>query len=378
MTKDTSVAKDLTPIVQSAAELAREAVTVTRTRSGPDHDVLTHDWSVAAWTQVAEADLPWIGVPEERGGSGGSLDDVYEVAKLTGRCALALPVVETGIAGRLLSGAGVAIPPGPLSLGGYAAERLTMQRHDAGWMIHGSLQRVPWGRHVEHVVALADAPEGQFVVVLPRSEAMVKPGQNLAGEPRDGLEWRGMLLAAGAVGPATPTTEFTLAGEAALCRALQIVGAIQSAVELTLDHSQTREQFGRPLARFQAVAHHLASMAGQSARADLGVTVSAALCTTRGLDTLTVARAKVLAGEAADVVAALAHQVHGGIGMTREYPLGRFTTRMWAWSHEFGSTAEWAASLGRSVSGSDADQLWPLVTDSLLTGPEGGFDDQDA
>ena len=56
-----------------------------------------------------------------------------------------------------------------------------------------------------------------------------------------------------------------------------------------------------------------------------------------------VAAAKTLAGEAGIVAARTAHQVHGAIGVTMEYPLQRFTRRLWEWSLRDGSSAEWAS-----------------------------------
>jgi len=138
-----------------------------------------------------------------------------------------------------------------------------------------------------------------------------------------------------------------------------------------------REQFGRPIARFQAVSQSLALLAQHSERAQLGVMVSARLVAACGHDLPTVARAKILAGEAADLVSAIAHQVHGAIGMTHEYPLGRLTTRLWSWAAEFGSAATWAGRLGAYVVQDGGQQLWACATDGLSTAmtPEEGDDD---
>ncbi len=75
-----------------------------------------------------------------------------------------------------------------------------------------------------------------------------------------------------------------------------------------------------------------------------------------------VAVAKVRVGEAAGTGAAIAHQVHGAIGFTREYSLHHATRRIWAWREEFGNETYWAIRLGHMVAANGADALWPFVT----------------
>ncbi len=76
------------------------------------------------------------------------------------------------------------------------------------------------------------------------------------------------------------------------------------------------------------------------------------------------AAAKARTGEAAGVVARIAHQVHGAIGFTREHDLRLATTRLWAWREEDGSDAEWNAEVGAAVLAAGPDALWPLITGS--------------
>jgi acyl-CoA dehydrogenase len=75
--------------------------------------------------------------------------------------------------------------------------------------------------------------------------------------------------------------------------------------------------------------------------------------------TFRIACAKIRTGEAAGIGARIAHQVHGAIGFTREHPLHRFTTRLWAWRDEFGAEEHWAAVAGEIASG---DRLWQFLT----------------
>src|SRR5207247_4970660 len=76
---------------------------------------------------------------------------------------------------------------------------------------------------------------------------------------------------------------------------------------------------------------------------------------------LEVASAKIRAAEAAQEGAAIAHQIHGAIGFTREHILHRFTLRLLAWRDDFGNESHWAAALGNRVAARGAEELWPLV-----------------
>ena len=76
---------------------------------------------------------------------------------------------------------------------------------------------------------------------------------------------------------------------------------------------------------------------------------------------LEAASAKIRCAEAAQEGAAIAHQVVGAIGFTKEHVLHRFTLRMLAWRDDFGNESHWAAELGRRVAARGADAFWPLV-----------------
>jgi acyl-CoA dehydrogenase len=75
-----------------------------------------------------------------------------------------------------------------------------------------------------------------------------------------------------------------------------------------------------------------------------------------------VAAAKVVAGRAATRSAAIAHQVHGAIGFTREHELHRFTTRLWRWRDDYGVESQWAESIGDLYAHAGADRVWEVLT----------------
>jgi alkylation response protein AidB-like acyl-CoA dehydrogenase len=79
------------------------------------------------------------------------------------------------------------------------------------------------------------------------------------------------------------------------------------------------------------------------------------------LDFALVATARTLAGDAAMVASRTAHQVHGAIGVTMEYPLQRYTRRLWEWAVADGGSDRWARALGEWAV---AEPLgaWQLIT----------------
>ena len=77
---------------------------------------------------------------------------------------------------------------------------------------------------------------------------------------------------------------------------------------------------------------------------------------------LEVASAKIRVGEAVTEGAAIAHQVHGAMGFTREYSLHQSTRRLWAWRDDFGAESVWAMRLGEAAIAGGAGDLWPALT----------------
>jgi acyl-CoA dehydrogenase len=147
-------------------------------------------------------------------------------------------------------------------------------------------------------------------------------------------------------------------------RAAQMSGALQAILERSVAYANERVAFERPIAKFQAIQHGLARLAGESAAA-LAAAGSAAEAIASGCAgdalLLEIAAAKIRAGEAAGEGAAIAHQVHGAIGFSREHALHRFTQRLWAWRDDFGAETAWAVRLGSLVAARGADALWPML-----------------
>ena len=152
-----------------------------------------------------------------------------------------------------------------------------------------------------------------------------------------------------------------LVQRSALPRAALMAGAIEKMCQLTVSYTNERVQFGRPVARFQAVQQHLVWAAQDAALVRIAAEVAAREAT-RGDAPFEIAAAKLIANQAAARATKACHQAHGAMGMTQEYPLHHFSRRLWSWRKEYGADAHWSAVLGNMTTGVGADGLYPLIT----------------
>jgi acyl-CoA dehydrogenase len=342
-------------------------------------------WDAELWQVLESTGLTLAGTPEEAGGSGGDLAAAAGIAVAAGAAAAPVPLAETLAAGMLLARAGLAIPPGPLTLAVAGGPGLPgPDGTGPGAASPGTvLRRVPYGR-LATTVAAGSGADGDWLAVVARP-AGVRAGRNLAGEPRDEVD-----PGPGAEAHRAPAGT---AGHARLLlrlfRALLIAGAAQRALDLTVRYVKEREQFGRPLAKMPAVQQELARMAGevaligaatQAATADLQAATANSQAATADLQAATadlraaggggaadaVLAAKAQASHCGGVVAAIAHQLHGAIGTTEEHRLRLTTTRLWSWRDEDGPEAECFAELGRAAlaAAGGSGGLWPWLSGS--------------
>lgn len=305
-----------------------------------------------AWTVLADSGMTVIGADDEVG-----LAELAVLARSVGRAAAAVPLVEAaGLAAPLLARAGIEVPDGVVTVALHPDDRVEVGRRGEGWHVRADLARVPWGRHAAAIAVPAQVEGVEQVLLLP--SGTVTPGTNLAGEPRDGISIE-TLLPAEAVAPAV-LDRSTLLLHGAVLRAASMVGAMEAARDLSLAHASSRTQFGRPIAAFQAVQHHLVAVASETLCSTMAVDL--AVAADRDQLPFAAASAKVTAGRGAGLVARAAHQVHAAIGVTDEHALPWFTTRLWSWRDEMGPSSDWARILGASATDEDPAQLWHTIT----------------
>lgn len=145
-----------------------------------------------------------------------------------------------------------------------------------------------------------------------------------------------------------------------------MAGAMGQALALSIEHVNTRQQFGRPLGKFQAVQQSLAVMACEVRAVEAAAAALAARLDAVNLDATAadfeIAASKLRANRAVGIVTAIAHQVHGAIGFTEEYDLHRVTIPLMRWRSAHGNDAYWAKRLGRQVADFGGRGLWEAMT----------------
>jgi acyl-CoA dehydrogenase len=312
-----------------------------------------------AWAALEAGGFTRIAVPEALGGAGLGLAEAFAVFTVCGRAAAPVPLADSLLAGWLLGAAGIAPPDGPLAV-------TTAYDAPAGVAFAGAtLAGVAFaGAGVAGAgVAGASFAQAGHVAAIEGARATLRAMPPAASAPaplaEDGARPLALSdLALIAEAPA-PMEEAGFRALAAAMRAAQMAGAMERALELALAHAAEREQFGRPLAAFQAIQHHLALIAAETAaaRAAADIAAEAAARPLPCADLAPFMIAKIRCGEAAGAVAAAAHQVHGAMGFTRAHALGGVTRRLWQWQDDFGTDSFWAAALGESILGARGP-LW--------------------
>ena len=320
------------------------------------------EWPEALWEALEASALTRAWIPEALGGPGTSLADGFAIARIAGSCAAPVPLAETLLAGWLASDAGLELPEGPLAV---APADASSPVRLAGGTLAGSAAHTPFARACGHLAVVFGSGDAQGVALVERAACVVEPGTSLAGEPRDTVIFDGAIPVSRS-SPGALDHGGRLRRMGATLRAEQMAGALEGSLEQSLRYAADRHQFGRPIAKFQAVQHSLAVLAGEVAAATTSADAAASAIARHGLEDdrtfLAVATAKIRCGQAAGAGAAIAHQVHGAMGFTREYSLQHRTRRLWAWRDEFDPETVWAIELGRHVAKRGGDALWATVT----------------
>jgi 3-oxochol-4-en-24-oyl-CoA dehydrogenase len=272
----------------------------------------------AFWAELGG--LGWLGlhIPEEHGGSGFGLPELVVVVEEFGRAVAPGPFVPSviasavlaaaappGVAARLLPGLADGSAVGAVALGGDVTVRDGTAHGPAGVVLGGHLADVLIVVSGEDALVI-EVAEGGVKAEVP---ANIDPARRAA---------RLTLTAA----PATvlPGGRRVLTDLARTLLAAEATGVARETTGQAAEYAKVREQFGRPIATFQAVKHHCANMLVAAEVATAAVW-DAARAAAAGGDQLsyTAAIAATLAVPAAVTNAQLNIQVHGGIGFTWEH-----------------------------------------------------------
>ena len=279
------------------------------------------------WEQLESTGLADALLSEDEGGAGLGLSQVFGVLEQCGAHVLPVPLGETMAARALLPAQ--ARPSGSIALARGECQA------DGSW--HCAMVR--GGRVADAVLVQA----GQAWRLL----AVDGAGQSPQALSLD----RAMSWSAAQV-QATPQLGLPDALDVRTLQACVIVpqmaGAMGSVLARTLQYANERQQFGRPIGKFQAIQHQLAVMSEHVFAARMAAQLG---CSGAGAqpDRLRVATAKARCSEAALAVSEFAHAIHGAIGFTEEYDLQLYTRRLHAWRQTAGSETYWQTVAGEAL-----------------------------
>ena len=133
-------------------------------------------------------------------------------------------------------------------------------------------------------------------------------------------------------------------GRIALCA--EAVGAMDQLIEITIDYLGQRKQFGRSLSHFQALQHRVVDMISAQEQAR-SITIRAVSSFGTDEQARHTSMAKNLIGRAAQLVSEEAIQLHGGIGMSWEYPGAHYAKRLVMIDHQLGDRYDHAGRLAK-------------------------------
>jgi len=288
--------------------------------------------AVEIWTALEASGLGLALLDANLGGLGLEASAAFELLRLTAVYSVPVAIGETMIATALWG-----------------------QPLDGQVTLISDFNRVPYGRQARFGV-MQNGRDGIALIEMPQS---MEPDRNLANEPRDAFK---SDPAGHVIETRKPTLGKTVDVMAcgALLRSVQMCGAMHTVLRLSIEHAKIRQQFGRPIGRFQAVQHMLADLASEVAAAD-AITGLAVRNWNREGFIFTAGLAKARVGEAAGHVAAIGHQILAANGFTRDHPLNRSTRRLWSWRDDFGNEAIWQQQIGRAICAEGGGGVWEQV-----------------
>jgi alkylation response protein AidB-like acyl-CoA dehydrogenase len=313
-------------------------------------------WSRDVWSQLADTGILGLGFDPEEAGQ----IEIMVVLTEIGRRLAPEPVVHAALApGALIAEHGndaqtqlldeVAAGSKLLAFAhletGHrkptAAVATQAARQGDSWTLSGTKNPVPAGDCADTLVVSAALPDGGTGLFLVDGEAVDRhPYPTFDGQRGAQIDLNSAPAEPlGDAVDASPAIRDTIIRiQSALCA--EAVGAMEEALRLTTDYLKTRKQFGVTLNKFQALTQRAADMyvSLESARS---MSFYAAMSIADGnLDPVIASRAKLQVGRSGRHIAQESIQLHGGIGMTAEYPVGHYAARLTAIEHTLGSSQD--------------------------------------
>jgi alkylation response protein AidB-like acyl-CoA dehydrogenase len=339
-------------------------------------------WSSEVWKQFAEVGLLGLPFPEEHGGMGAGPVETMTVMNEIGRSLAPEPFLDTVvICGGLIAENGSpeqqarslpAIASGTALLAFAHSEpgrrwpaaqvATAATRGTDGWLVTGTKNPVLRGDCADTLIVSAALPDGGVGLFLAAADAAGVTRTSYA--THDGL--RGAQIdfenvTAEPLGDGGEASELitaaTVRAQAGLCA--EAIGAMTEALRLTTEYLKQRKQFGVPLSKFQSLTQRAADMYVALELAS-SISLYATMSLADGIvDSDIASRAKLQTSCAARLIGQEAIQMHGGIGMTAEYPVGHYVARLTAIGNTFGGYEDHLRVLAAKVGDYDMVRATP-------------------
>ena len=352
---DLSLTEEQELLQNSARDFLRQECPTTHVRAMEEDET---GYSPALWQQIAE--LGWVGLmfPEQYGGSGYSFIELCVLMEEFGRALLPSPFHSTVLtfglpilfggnetqqqrylpaiaAGKLLGTLALTEPSASFEPSGVSVRA---ESRNGKFVINGTKLFV-LNAHTADALLVAvrtrdnSGPENGLSLLLVPGKATgleVTPLHTIASDRQCEVEFRNVEVGAdallGKLHEGWPLIKKTL-DHATVAKCAEMVGIAQVAFDMAVDYAKNRVQFGRPIGSFQAIKHKCSDMV-IDVDGSRFITYRAAWCLSEGLDAAKeIAMAKAWTSDACRRVCAQAHQIHGGIGFTKEYDLQLYFRR---------------------------------------------------
>ncbi len=316
-------------------------------------------WDEKTWQRLAEMGILGLPFAEEDGGMGAGPAEVSIVAEEIGRVIAPEPFVEAVVlAGGLVAAAGTAeqraeilgslaegaLVPAfahtePASRYELAASGVKASSTGDSWTLSGVKEPVLGGARADLLVVSAAVEGGTgLFLVQPEADGLTRTSYGTFDGGR-------AARVAFDNTPATPLGEAGADQSAAIAATVaraqiayghESLGAMDTALRTTTDYLKTRKQFGVPLMTFQALTFRAADMYVSLELARSTVAWATLVLLDGGDATEAASRAKLQVSKAGRHIGQEAIQLHGGIGMTAEYSVGHYMSRLTAIDHALG------------------------------------------
>ena len=367
---DFSLSEEQRDVQQLAAKILTQEVTADRLKAV---EASEERFDGKLWLQLADSGLLGVAIDEAYGGMGFDFETLCLLIEEVGKTVAAVPVVPVLASAALTLqqfastsqrerwlpplARGELIITAALTEPGREDPSCPMARLEQSgdcWILHGQKNMVvgaDWANAVllsalldDELVLIAIDPTAPHVGLTPQHVTTGEPQFSMLFDGTPVSEEDIVVRGALATQAIQSMTEITL-----VANSVMTLGVVDTMLKMTASYTSEREQFGRPIATFQAVSHRAADAYIDVQNLRLACQQAASLLSADLCASQAVLIAKIWASDVAHRVSQSAQHLHGGIGVDRDYPLFRFC--LWAKQLELtlGGGHAYLAALGDAI-----------------------------